>query len=295
MEWPESYDYIPPGFLPLSLFELGNGDTHGFYWPIGKEGEEPLLCETYHDYGYLEPHAASLEGLVKLKVLHGYKDPDAVPEIPRKLGFTLPPPHPDRKPSISERLAADSRSPNTLLAAGIEALEAGQVNDAETYLQQAIAVLPEYTKALFYLAKVYHRLKRDLDAARGMVEVLSSPICFGLGYGKECLHWLQRLSDADFPELTHDPMWIQRHQITLESGVKYNNDFHLYEEAISEYLRQGDGIRAVRLRVLVGELMWRETLAFQDRYKYSGKRHAELLRENLKQAGLSKRLPAVQD
>src|SRR5258708_157142 len=66
-DWPAVSSYPPAGFLPISVFELGNGDVCGFYWPIGREGTEPLLCETYHDSWQVEPHASSLEGLVKLR------------------------------------------------------------------------------------------------------------------------------------------------------------------------------------------------------------------------------------
>ena len=60
--WPQADIYPLPGFIQgITLFEIGNGDMTGFYWPIGREINEPLLCDTYHDAWSLGPQASSLE------------------------------------------------------------------------------------------------------------------------------------------------------------------------------------------------------------------------------------------
>ena len=96
--WPEVDVFPPPGFIQtITLFGVGNGDMTGFYWPIGKENDEPLLCDTYHDECSLQPQASSLEGLVKLKVAEGDCEPgdddhQAAQELAEQLGFDLPSP-----------------------------------------------------------------------------------------------------------------------------------------------------------------------------------------------------------
>ena len=45
--------YPPPGFLPF--YGIGNGDYHGFYWPIGREVGPPTVSFSSHDVGSLIP------------------------------------------------------------------------------------------------------------------------------------------------------------------------------------------------------------------------------------------------
>src|SRR5438093_642578 len=73
-DWPETYAYVPPGFYRIWPFDFGNGDVHGFYWPLGRDREEPLVCETYHDGAWLQPHASGLEGCLRLKWTEGFAD-----------------------------------------------------------------------------------------------------------------------------------------------------------------------------------------------------------------------------
>lgn len=53
--------HLPPGFVPFSEYALGNGDVFGLYWPIGREGKEPLVAETFHDEGSLMPAFSGLQ------------------------------------------------------------------------------------------------------------------------------------------------------------------------------------------------------------------------------------------
>ena len=171
-------------------------------------------------------------------------------------------------------------------------MKAGELEVAAAHLEHALQALPEYTEALFMLGNLYRRQKRLLEAAQKMVEVLSAPLCFG-GDREKALQSVKRLRDEDYPELRSDPLWSQRQQLTFATGVKRNDDFNIYEEAVAEYLRQGKGVLAVRLRVLVGEMMWRETTSFRERYGYGLEKHRQLLRSEIEQAGLTDRLIAV--
>lgn len=163
---------------------------------------------------------------------------------------------------------------------------------AAAHLEHALQVLPEYTEALFMLGNLYRRQGRLPEAAQRMVEVLSAPLCFG-GDREKALNSVKRLRDGDYPELGSDPLWLQRQRLTFTTGVKRNDDFNIYEEAVAEYLHQGKGVLAVRLRVLIGELMWGETVSFRERYGYTMEKHRQLLRSEIEQSGLTARLVAV--
>src|SRR5262249_5509245 len=56
-KWPWSTDgiYPPVGYLDWRVLEVGNGDTYGYYWPVGKEDQEPIVCATEHDAGRVIP------------------------------------------------------------------------------------------------------------------------------------------------------------------------------------------------------------------------------------------------
>jgi hypothetical protein len=75
------------------------------------------------------------------------------------------------------------------------------------------------------------------------------------------------------------------------TGVRENGDLRIYEDAIAAYLSSGAG--AVWLRMLVGEVMSRETLSFQERYGWTRAKHRQDLTHDFLAAGLSARIPAL--
>jgi len=296
--WPEAGVFAPVGFIQaFTIFDIGNGDLTGFYWPIGKESNEPLVCEFYHDDLMLQPTASNLEGFIKLKVAGGECEADsddfvAAEEISAQLGFDLPASDANAALFPASQVLLDPSSPSILKAAAEQAMKDGELELAATHLEHALQVLPEYTEALFLLGNLYCRQRKLPEAAQKMIEVLSTPLCFGIDRQK-ALHSVKRLKDEDYPELSADPLWSQRHKLTFATGVKHNDDFDIYEEAVAEYLRQGKGVLAVRLRTLVGELMWSETVSFRERYGYTLAEHRRRLRAEIEQAGLTLRLIAV--
>jgi hypothetical protein len=50
--------YPPIGFFPFA--GTGNGDYHGFYWPIGREERPPLVAYSSHDAYALIPEHGDL-------------------------------------------------------------------------------------------------------------------------------------------------------------------------------------------------------------------------------------------
>lgn len=293
--WPPADVYPPPGFCG-DLFEVGNGDSTGFYWPIGREDGEPLLCDIYHDESSAEPVASSLEGLLRLRAADGRDEPDGVHyetthELAAQLGCILPAAHSSEPLPVELQLALDPASPAALKSAAQQAMKSGDLEVAAEHLRRALDLLPEYTEALILLGHLYRRQGKRPEAAQKLGEAMGAPVCFGWEREKALLS-VRRLRDGDYPELASDPLWSQRQQLTFATGIKRNDDFNIYEEAVAEYLRQGKGVLAVRLRVLIGELMWGETISFRERYGYSMEKHRQLLRSEIEQAGLTDRLIA---
>src|SRR5687767_11862145 len=68
--------YPPPGYLAWNRLDVGNGDTYGYYWPIGCEEGDPLVCTTMHDAWALEPVASGLAEAVRLHLIAHHASPD---------------------------------------------------------------------------------------------------------------------------------------------------------------------------------------------------------------------------
>lgn len=243
-EFGGTFTYPPLGFYPFEEHQLGNGDTFGLYWPIGREDRKPIVAEVWHDSWSLVPQFSSLAAFLRSV------DTDDEGESPET-------------PQLSE----DNHSPRALLIAARQSLKQNVVEDAVRHLEQAIDVLPEYGEALSLLALQYRRLNRQEEAIRiGIRAVISSP-SFG-GATAQSANWLAR-QQADFPSIANDPVWIRRQRLTFNfGGQKTNDEFILLRECIDTYVQQGRGIEAAMLAQSYGELMSRETVSFQERYSF---------------------------
>ncbi|WP_431113264.1 hypothetical protein [Variovorax paradoxus] len=237
--WRYNSPYPPLGFLPCREGELGNGDFFGLYWPIGLEGKEPLVVETWHDSWQIQPTYSSLPSF--LEAIKGAED-----EYPEP-------------PSLEE----DARSPRALLDKAKEKVQIQAVDDAVELLERALEVLPEYTDALCLLWSQYVRQGRVEEARAVAVKAIIAPPSFGQRAIKP-LKWLQRQNAA--PELVDDPIWQGRADLKLSyGGSKANGDYAIYRAAIQAYLRTSQFVEACTLMQTYGELMNAETISFQER------------------------------
>ena len=143
-----------------------------------------------------------------------------------------------------------------------------------------------------HMITVRRRQQRFAPAAQALLVAISTPLAFSGGYDlrRKCLKALQGMKDDLVTG--DDVLWRERRHLAFQTGVKHNDDFRLYEEAIEASLAARAGIRAVRLRMLVGELMGMKTISFQERYGWTPTKHREDLRRDLLRAGLSARVPA---
>ena len=307
------------GFLPLGFPQDFHGDYHfvGFYWPIGRESRDPIVCEVYYEPWDVFPIASTLPRALRLlySTFHapnagtgGRVDPDEddpldldVRSVARRLNVDLTDiqriPVGDggipywRVPSAFDLLPNDTESPHLLALAALELLEAGDLAACIEHARRALEILPEYGFASYLLADALRQRGERVAAIEAMLDVMISDARFG-GDRATCLRWLREYGDHELPDCT-DPIWKVRHQLTFVSGVKRNDDYLLYAEAIEEYHRQGRGDRAIRLRLLVADDMCAETVSFQERYGWSFKRHREQLLDDYRRAGCEERAIAL--
>jgi hypothetical protein len=165
-------------------------------------------------------------------------------------------------------LAVDSRSPRACYSAAKECLVQQQTEEAISFLETATRVLPEYTDALSLLCGQYRRMNRLDEAVRVAMKALISPMSLG-ATPVSVLRWLCSVEQAP-AEFADDPIWLRRCDLRFSfGGAKENQDYVILMDAIRYYCDTKQAIRAVTLMQTYGELMYRETVSFQERHGFS--------------------------
>lgn len=285
--------YPPIGFLPWSILEVGNGDVYGFYWPIGKDNEPPLVSTTYHDSHYLSIFASSIQNAIKILWLRFDFDQESddsilyedLKELATLFKVDLSECSEINRDSNIDMLKIDDKAPEILLGATKEYITKNMLLEAEACLLRAVSIVPEYTVALFELCKLYRRLKNENKAIEYMRLTSISPISFGnIMYRQQCLTWLKSLKKEKISEI-NDPLLSKIDELSFNIYEKFNNDFALYDSIIEKYFEMGEYRKAISLRILTGELMHIETTAFQERYSWSYESFFRKLKVELELAG----------
>ncbi|MFZ6757875.1 hypothetical protein ACO0K9_11760 [Undibacterium sp. Ji50W] len=243
--WECHSSFPPLGFTPFFENELGNGDTFGLYWPIGRENIEPIVAETWHDSWQVQPTYSSLGSFLSA----AKAAEDEYPEPPT--------------------LAEDPASPRALFYAAKESIKNQDVESAIHLLEKATAIIPEYTAAQSLLWAQYVRSGRTQEALTIAIQAIISPPSFG-ERSQKALRWL--CSQPTTASVERDPIWVIKTQLKLTyGGAKENTDYPLLLSAIHEYLTQSRFTQAVTLMQTYAELMSSETVSFQERYSFEAK------------------------
>lgn len=249
----EAYEapYPPLGFCPIAEHQLGNGDTFGLYWPIGREDSEPIVAETYHDAWSIQPHFSSLDRFLAATAntddLDGEYDDDSLVGTP----------------SLEE----DPQSPAACLFAAREHLKSQGVDAAIACLETAVTLLPEYSEAQALLSAQYRRVGQMDAAIKSAIQAIISPPCFGPP-PVQVMNWLSRQSSGP-SDIESDPIWANRKRLTLKfGGVKNNDEYTILRDAIEQYLANSAFVPAMTLMQTYAQLMYSETGSFQERYGF---------------------------
>ena len=253
--------YCPFGFIPFAEHQLGNGDYFGLYWPIGQEDQEPIVAETFHDEGTLQPTHSSLAQFLVMAA----EEEDDHPEAPT---YQQDPLAPLGSYLEARRLLGEQR-----------------VEAAVELLQNVVQRLPEYTNALGLLAAQYLRLGRTEDACRTAVRAIVAPPSFGQAPQNIAL-WLAQHQEPP-ADLQDDPVWLHRAElISIPSGgTKHGGAYAALAEAIDAYIAQDQVVQALMLMQTYCEFMNGETRSFQERHSYDFRAWLQ------QQRALSERLP----
>ncbi len=258
------HPYPPLGFRPFRECDLGNGDEYGLYWPIGREGEEPIVAETQHDGHAMDPAFSCLDRFLQRADANG---------TGRWVG----------QPAHDE----DPDSPAVRVERARQAAREQAPERAATELRAALLRLPEYGAASALLCNQYRRLQQTSAAIEAALQSLISPPCFG-GADAKVLHWLARQDECP-PSLADDPIWEARTRLRFRfGGTKTNDDYPILLGAIKDYIARGQGMRACTLMQCYAELMWFETVSFRERYGFHAPEFIAWEIETARQFGLDR-------
>lgn len=255
---PDIYEtpYPPLGFCPIAEHQLGNGDTFGLYWPIGREDCDPIVAETCHDEWSIQPHFSSLDRFLVAAASSGDAEDGDARDDDSFVGT----------PSLEE----DPQSPAACLVAAREYLKSQDVDAAIARLETAVSILPEYTEAQAVLCTQYRRVARNDAAIKSAIQAILSPRCFGAP-PLQVVKWLSHQKSCP-EDIADDPLWMNRERLTLRfGGVKENEQYTILRAAVDHYLDQSAFIPAMTLMQTYAQLMYSETVSFQERYGFVAK------------------------
>jgi tetratricopeptide (TPR) repeat protein len=241
-DWQHTTAYPPLGFTPFAEGALGNGDTFGLYWPIGREAAEPIVVETWHDEWRVQPHFSSLAAFLSA---YAAAEDEYV---------------------ATPSLADDPASPRAAYLEARELIAQRNPDAAIALLEAALAIVPEYTDALTLLHGQYVRAGRIDDAVKVAIQAIISPPSFG-GPPLKALQWLRT---QPVPDGEPDPIWRACGKLSFNfGGSKENADYPVLLAAIDTYMEQGKHVSASTLMQTYAELMSAETVSFQERYAFA--------------------------
>ncbi len=232
--------YPPLGFVPLWDAELGNGDYFGLYWPLGKENEEPVICDMLHDEWALKPGFSSLTKFVEWLELNDWERGDE--EI------------------NDEQLSS-------VIFTKAKALYSGSdVKAAINLLNKACERLPEVSEYWFALSSQLKRIGDIEASAKAAHKALFSNWVFGI----PAQGVIRSLRSPQFQELLSTDPLIQRiddFQLNF-GGVKENAIYPILYECVQEYFNIEQFVDGLLLYQNYGYMMCAETLSFQERYNF---------------------------
>jgi hypothetical protein len=296
--WP------PLGFFPF--YHIGNGDAYGFYWPVGREEQPPIVAFTNHDVGSLIPVNSGIEGLLRCRLATSdervddednedddemyAEDKESTDDLRdlcedyllRQNGQLPDSKMTDNVPSTDypRLFELDPNSPFLLCATADLQVASNQHEAAEQAYLNSIARLPEYAAAHFGLASLLRRQQRAAEATVHLREVLLgsrsligrsfwSNVALPGSFRNDCLRKsLAWLQGANklHPSLAEDCFVRVIDQLKLQSGLAKSTDIDILQTVVDQYAAESKFAEAARVWQLIGEMAAAETTSFRERY-----------------------------
>lgn len=302
--------YPPVGFFPFA--GTGNGDYHGFYWPIGREHGPAQVAYSSHDAYALIPEHGDLTSAGRCQLA---RDEDRMLTYEFESAFdaaNVPRPTINISDVVAaddhkQLLAFDPDSPFRNCAVADQLIGENSLEAAELHYRRAIELLPEYGAAHFGLGYLLRRTRRPSEASIHLRHSLMCPLAFSGGcfwadhilpgsfrpeWARKALLWLQQTKELE-DSLRDDPFMLNVRELTLNTGVAESRDIELSLEMVNEYRRRGQFLDAVFIWITVGDRAALETTSFRERYGISARSFGNRLAALFRDAGIDRRAQLV--
>lgn len=252
------------GFVAWSGFDPGGGGETGFYWPLGFESEQPIVCSVDEGGLCLTPLASNFEAFLNLVVAQDpaageeglvfhHFDQEEAREAADFFHLEIDPEIEGTCGDARAFLEIDPDSPFFLSKAGTEFLHRGDKVNALNCYQKALDTLPEFGDVAFKLGQLLKSSEPGEDLAYLLIDILTSPLCLG-GDRPSALRWLQScpkgiLEDSD------EPIWKCREDLTFDLERDASRGLKLYRDVLKGYCDRDEGNQAIGWWIHVGGIL----------------------------------------
>ena len=228
--------YPSLGFQPVSEAALGNGDCYGFYWPYGREGQEPQICEMLHDDWCLEQRFSSSEVFADWLEASNEGEDEVELDDP---GFTPIRFHQTR------------------------ALLKDQPEQAVALLRAICQDFPDSAEYWYTLAVQLRRIGEHAESATAAIRAFASNWAFGHPPNGTLRLLKNARGKLDDPLVAHSDALTMKY-----GGSKENDTYHILKQCIGAYLASDTPILGLLLNQNYGYMMTTETGSFMERYQF---------------------------
>ncbi len=248
--------YPPLGFKPVLEAEGGNGDYFGLYWPYGREGQEPIVCDMLHDEWAIEVAFSRLSVFLRWLDSNDWTRGDVPVEDPLLVTTRF------RK---------------------MKALVQDDPAEVIPNLQAICTDFPECSEYWFFLARQLRRIGDHEGSAEAAIRTFASNWAFGMPpHGT--LRMLHNAKKSN--RLANDPLVARSSELRMKwGGAKENTDYYILKSCIGEYLSSETPVLGLLLNQNYGYMMETETVAFQERYGFDSsswiQEHSDLCSKHL--------------
>ena len=233
--------YPPLGFLPVLDAELGNGDYFGLYWPLGRERNEPVVCDMLHDEWRLRPSFSNVQKFHEwLQANDGERGESEIEDA----GFAI-------------ECYARARAHINL----------GIAPEAIVELRRACNSFPDVSDYWMTLAGQLRRIGQQDQALEAALNAYRANWAFGRP-PEATLRMLKGASRGS--GLYDDPLMQRIDALSVAyGGTKENANYALLKECIQEYFSLQKPLHALHLSQNHAYMMCGETTSFQERNGFS--------------------------
>lgn len=235
--------FPPIGFVEFEEGNDGGGDCYGLYWPIGSEGQEPIVFRKNHEESLLLPEFPNLDSFLKWYYI---EQRDVT----------------DFKPSSDMSFFLDLYNKARVLTKNNKTEEAIRI------LQESIEQFSEFTDSWTLLAENYYK-NNELDKAEfASLNSIISNYAFGFP-SKKAIDQFDRIN----PSGKYKDHPLVKRKAGLLSGGSYFNRFKINYESISEAIAEFENLFDYRSALILEQnyahLMNFEKIEVREKYNFN--------------------------